>query len=99
MHTMKLVLWGLLHVQGLSLHQLHQPDHHILLQGLKQCIQLHPSYLLATTMAILLAKQVSATFLLRIFFVIIVGKRDIRKLFVLPSSPKGSKSDYHDKIY
>jgi hypothetical protein len=40
----------------------------------------------------------SATFLPRIFFVIIVGKRDIRKLFVLPSSRNGSNSDYHGKI-
>jgi hypothetical protein len=30
--------------------------------------------------------------------VIIVGKRDIRKLFVLPSSRNGSNSDYHGKI-
>ncbi len=36
--------------------------------------------------------------LLRISFVIIVGKRDIRKLFVLPSSRNESNSDYHDKI-
>jgi hypothetical protein len=28
-----------------------------------------------------------------------MGKRDIRKLFVLPSSQKGSNSDYHNKIY
>jgi len=40
----------------------------------------------------------NATFLPRIFFVIIVGKRDIRKLSVLPSSPNGSNSDYHSKI-
>jgi hypothetical protein len=32
------------------------------------------------------------------FFVIIVGKRGIRKLFVLPSSRNGSNFDYHDKI-
>jgi hypothetical protein len=41
------------HVQGLNLHQLHQPNHHIFLQGLKRCTRLHPSYLLETTMAIL----------------------------------------------
>ncbi len=29
---------------------------------------------------------------------IIVGKKDIRKLFVLPSSQNGSNFDYHDKI-
>jgi len=33
------------------------------------------------------------------FFVIIVGKRDIRKLFVLPSSYNRSNFDYHGKIY
>jgi hypothetical protein len=49
-------------------------------------------------MAILPTKLMSATFLLRISFVIIVGKRDIRKLFVLPSSRNGSNSDYHGKI-
>ena len=49
-------------------------------------------------MAILPTKLVSATFLLRISFVIIVGKRDIRKLFVLPSSQSESNSDYNDKI-
>jgi hypothetical protein len=31
--------------------------------------------------------------------VIIVGKRDIKKLFVLPSSQNESNSDYHGKIY
>jgi len=41
----------------------------------------------------------SATFLPRISFVIIVGKRDIRKLYVLPSSRNGSYSNYHGKIY
>jgi hypothetical protein len=41
---------------------------------------------------------VNATFLLRISFVIIVGKKDIRKLFVLPSSWNGSNSNYHGKI-
>jgi hypothetical protein len=40
----------------------------------------------------------NATFLSRIFFVIIVGKRDIRKLFVLPISRNGSNYDYHNKI-
>jgi hypothetical protein len=30
--------------------------------------------------------------------VIIVGKRDIRKLSILPSSRNRSNSDYHDKI-
>jgi hypothetical protein len=30
--------------------------------------------------------------------VITLGKRDIMKLFVLPSFRKGSNSDYHDKI-
>jgi hypothetical protein len=30
--------------------------------------------------------------------VIILGKRDIMKLFVLPSSRNGSNSDYHSKI-
>jgi hypothetical protein len=41
----------------------------------------------------------NATFLLRTSFVIIVGKRDIRKLFVLPSSHNGNNFDYHGKIY
>jgi hypothetical protein len=41
---------------------------------------------------------VSATFLPGIFFVIIMGKRDIRKLFVLPSSWNRSNFDYHSKI-
>jgi len=49
-------------------------------------------------MAILPTKLISATFLLRISFVIIVGKRDIRKLFILPSSHNGSDSDYHSRI-
>jgi hypothetical protein len=44
-------------------------------------------------------KLVSATFLLKISFVIIVGKRDMRKLFILPSSHNRSNSNYHDKIY
>jgi hypothetical protein len=80
MHTMRPVLWVLHHVQGLNLHKLHQLDHHILLQGLKRCTQLHPSYLLATTEVILPTKLVSATFLLKISFVIIVEKRDIDAL-------------------
>jgi hypothetical protein len=42
---------------------------------------------------------VSATSFLRISFVIIVGKRDIRKLFVLSSSCNGNNFNYHDKIY
>jgi hypothetical protein len=50
-------------------------------------------------MAILPIKLVSATFFPRIFFVIIMRKRDIRKLFALPSSRNGSNSDYHGKIY
>ncbi len=98
MHTMRLVLWSLHHVQGLSLHKLRQLNHHILLQGLKRCTRLHPSYLLTTTVAILPTKLVSATFLLKISFVIIVEKRDIRNLFVLPSSQSGSNSDYNGKI-
>jgi hypothetical protein len=49
--------------------------------------------------AILPTKVVSATFLLRISFVIIMGKRDIKKLFVLPSSQNRSNSNYHGKIY
>ncbi len=99
MHIMRLVLWGLHHIQGLNLHQLRQPDHHILLQELKRCTRLHPSYLLATIEAILPTKLVSATFLPRISFVIIVGKKDIRKLFVLPNSRNGSNFDYHGKIF
>jgi hypothetical protein len=35
---------------------------------------------------------------LLISFVIIVGKRDIKKLFVLSSSQNGSNSNYHGKI-
>jgi hypothetical protein len=49
--------------------------------------------------AILPTKLVSATFLLKISFVIIVEKRDIRNLSVLPSSQSGSNSDYNGKIY
>jgi hypothetical protein len=48
--------------------------------------------------AILPTKLVSATFLPRISFVIIVGKKDIRKLSVLLSSQNGSNYDYHGKI-
>jgi hypothetical protein len=48
--------------------------------------------------AILPTKLVSATFLLKISFVIIVGKRDIKKLFVVPSSWNGSNFNYHGKI-
>jgi hypothetical protein len=48
--------------------------------------------------AILPTKLMSATFLPRISFVIIVGKRDIRNLSVLPSSQNGSNSDYNGKI-
>jgi hypothetical protein len=59
---------------------------------------LHPPYLLATTVAIFPTKLVSATFLSRISFVIIVGKRDIKKLFVLPSSQNRNNSRYHGKI-
>jgi hypothetical protein len=49
-------------------------------------------------MAILPTKLVSATFLSIISFVIIVGKRDIKKVFVLPSSWNGSNFNYHGKI-
>jgi len=49
-------------------------------------------------MAIFPIKLMSATFLLWISFVIIVGKRDIKKLFVLLSSWNKSNFDYHDKI-
>jgi hypothetical protein len=40
----------------------------------------------------------SATFLSKISFMIIVGNRDIRKLFVLPSSRNESNSNYDSKI-
>jgi len=40
----------------------------------------------------------SATFFLKISFVIIVGKKNIKKLFILPSFWNGSNSDYHGKI-
>ncbi len=99
MHTMRPILWGLHHVQGFNLHQLHQPNHNIFFQGLKRCTWLHPCYLFATTVVILPTKLVSVTFLLKIFFMIIVGKRDIKKLFVLPSLRNKSNSDYHCKIY
>jgi len=49
-------------------------------------------------MAILPTKLVKATFLPKISFVIIVGKRDIRNLSVLPSSQNGSNSNYNSKI-
>jgi hypothetical protein len=42
---------------------------------------------------------VNVTFLPRISFVIIVGKRDIRNLSILPSSQSGSNFDYNGKIY
>jgi hypothetical protein len=41
----------------------------------------------------------SATFLPRISFVISVGKRDIKKLFILPSSRNRSNSDYQGKVW
>jgi len=41
----------------------------------------------------------SATFLPRISFLIIGGKRNIRKLFVSLSSWNGSNSNYHSKFY
>jgi hypothetical protein len=50
-------------------------------------------------MAILPTKLMSATFLPRISFLIIVGKRDIRKLFVFPSSQNRNNFNYHGKIY
>jgi hypothetical protein len=49
-------------------------------------------------MVILPTKLMSATFLPRISFVVIVGKGDIRKLFILPSSRNGNNFDYHGKI-
>jgi hypothetical protein len=49
-------------------------------------------------MAILPTKLVNATFLSRISFVIIVGKRDIKKLFVLLSSQNENNSNYDGKI-
>jgi len=50
-------------------------------------------------MAILPTKLMNATFLLRISFIIIVGKRDIRNLSILPSSRNGNNFDYNGKIY
>jgi hypothetical protein len=41
---------------------------------------------------------VSATFISRISFVIIVGKKDIKKLSVLPSSHNINNFNYHNKI-
>ncbi len=64
----------------------------------KKCTWLHPSYLLTTTVIILPTKLVSVTFFPKISFVIIVGKKDIRKLFILFSSWNRSNSDYHGKI-
>jgi hypothetical protein len=49
-------------------------------------------------MAILPIKLMNTTFFPRISFLIIVGKKDIRKLFILASSQNGSNSDYHGKI-
>jgi hypothetical protein len=43
-------------------------------------------------------KLVNVTFLPRISFVIIVGKKDIKTPSVLPSSRNGNNSDYHGKI-
>jgi hypothetical protein len=48
--------------------------------------------------AILPTKVVNVTFLPRNSFVIILGKRDINKLFVLSSFRNGSNVDYHGKI-
>jgi hypothetical protein len=47
---------------------------------------------------ILPTKVMNATFLPRISFVIIVGKKDIKNLVVLPSSWNGSNFDYYGKI-
>jgi hypothetical protein len=47
---------------------------------------------------ILPMKLMNATFLPRISFVIIVRKRVIRKLFILPSSRNRNNSDHHGKI-
>jgi hypothetical protein len=49
-------------------------------------------------MAILPTKLMSATFLPRISFVIIVRKRDIKWLSVLPSSRNEINYDYHGKF-
>jgi hypothetical protein len=48
--------------------------------------------------AIMPIKLLSVTFLPRISFVIILGKRDIRNLSVLPSSHSRNNSDYNGKI-
>jgi hypothetical protein len=48
--------------------------------------------------AILPTKLVSATFLSKISFVIIMRKKDIRNLSILQSSRNGSNFDYHGKI-
>jgi len=40
----------------------------------------------------------NATFLPKIYFVIIVGKKDIRKLFILLSFWNENNFDYHSKI-
>jgi hypothetical protein len=47
---------------------------------------------------ILPTKLVNITFLPKISFVIIVGKRNIKKLFILASSQNKSNFDYHGKI-
>ncbi len=70
----------------------------LLLQEPKRCTYLHLSYLLVTTVAILPTKLVNATFLPRISFVTIVGKRDIKKVSILPSFWNGRNSEYHGKI-
>jgi hypothetical protein len=49
-------------------------------------------------MAILSTKLMNATFLPRISFMIIMGKRHIRNLFVLPGSRNRNNFDYNDKI-
>jgi len=49
-------------------------------------------------MAILPIKLVSAIFLPKISFVIIMGKRDIKKLLVLPNSRNKNSFDYHGKL-
>ncbi len=74
-------------------------DPHILLQGPKHYTRLHPSYLLVTILAILPRKLVNATLFIRIFFVIIIRNKDIKKLFVLPSSQNRNNYNYHDKIH
>jgi hypothetical protein len=49
-------------------------------------------------MAILPTKLLSAKFLLRISFVIIVGKKDIKKMSILPRFQNGNNFNYHGKI-